>query len=203
MLRRWPADVVPGLRVARVGMVAAVLAAAKAPVPATAQQGPSIGRPSPAALATARGKEDAMRRPNGPGSVSLDADEMASLLEAGLHPNARRALDSLSVRLEPGRLVLQAYLVTAIWGADVLGPLALMLGPLEPLEVSGPARSARPGVVAWEPDTFRLRTFALPHVAIPGLVRQLTGGTDGTIPIGVPPTISRVEIGAGRVTFSR
>src|SRR6267378_1013103 len=146
-----------------------------------------VGHPSNRALASALDKQDAMRRPNGPRSVTLSPDEMASLVQYGLQPQARSALDSLGVSLEPGRITLRGYLVTSALGTDMFGPMALMFDPREPLSVSGPARAAAPGLIAWEPDTFIVRTYQLPQGAIPALVRRLTGSADGTIPIAVPP----------------
>lgn len=163
----------------------------------------TVGRPSPTALASAQRKQDSMRRLRGPASVSLTADEMASLVQAELQPQARRALDSLGVRLGPGRLTLLGYLVTAELGPELFGPLASMFQPLEPVLVSGPARATAPGVIAWEPDSFVVRNYLLPQSAIPVLVRRLTGGSNGAIPIAVPPTVSRIRIDAGTVTFSR
>lgn len=165
--------------------------------------GSRTGKPSSAALASARGKEDAMRRPKGPASVTLTADEMASLVEAGLEPSARRAVDSVSIRLDPGRLTLRGFLVTAALGAEVFGPLASMFQPLEPLWVSGPAHATAPGVIAWEPDSFIVRNLTFPQGMIPMLVKRLTGASNGAIPIAVPPTVTRITIDAGAVTFSR
>jgi len=162
-----------------------------------------LGKPSATSLASAREKEDAMRRPRGPASVTLNVDEMASLVEANLQPEARRALDSVGVRLEAGRLTLQGQLITAAWGADVFGPLVAMFNAREPVFVSGPARATAPGVIAWEPDSFIVRNFTLPQSAIPMLVKRLTGASDGAIPIAVPPTVTRIKIESGTVTFSR
>lgn len=162
-----------------------------------------LGRPSAAALTSARGKQDAMRRPNGPRSVTLSADEMASLVQDGMQPQARQALDSVSVSLDPGRLTLHGQLITAAWGPELFGPLAAMFEPRESITVSGPARAAAPGLMAWEPDSFRVRTFMLPQGAIPVLVRRLTGASDGAIPIAVPPTVAQIRIESGAVTFSR
>jgi hypothetical protein len=78
-----------------------------------------------------------------------------------------------------------------------------MFQPMEPVWVSGPARATAPGVIAWAPDSFVVRNFMLPQSAIPVLVRRLTGGSDGAIAIAVPPTVSRIQIGPGAVTFSR
>lgn len=160
------------------------------------------GRPSAAALASARSKQAAMRQASGPQSVTLSPDEMASLIQAGLHAEARRALDSIRVRLEPGRIALHAYLLTASLDT-LLGPIAMLLGPREPMAVAGPARSVKAGLIAWEPDNFTIRSFAFPQAAIPHLVNQLTGGSDGTIPIAVPPTVRQIRIQPAGVTFSR
>ena len=176
------------------------LALAVLPLPVEAQQ---AGRASAAALASARAKENAMREPDGPQSVTLNADEMASLVQANLDANARKALDSIKVRLLPGRLALEAMIVTSQIGTDILGPMSYMLDPLEPLTVAGPARATRGGLVTWQPDSVVIRSFAFPQAAIPRLVSRLTGSQDGTIPIAVPPSVRQIFITPTGVTFSR
>jgi hypothetical protein len=166
-------------------------------------QAQTYGRASAAALASARSKETQMRGEQGPESVTLTADEMASLVEANLDQQARRALDSIRIKLDPGRLGLHAVIVTSVVGTDILGPMAMMLNPTEPLAVAGPAHAAKAGLITWEPDSVVIRSFAFPHSAIPQLVSRLTGTTDGTIPIAVPPTVRRIFITPSGVTFSR
>ena len=143
-----------------------------------------------------------MREDNGPESVTLNADEMASLVEANLDREARRALDSVRVRLGPGRLTLNAVIVTATV-SDALGPVSYMMDPREPLSVAGPAKAARPGLITWEPDSVAIRSFSFPQSTIPRLVSRLTGTADGTIPIAVPPSVRRIWITPAGVTFSR
>src|SRR5688572_22974300 len=104
------------------GMLMVMLASVVIAPGAVAQSHGPSGRPSGPALTSARAKEDAMRRPQGPVAVTLSAEEMASLIEAGLDPAARRALDSVRVELSPGRLTLRGLLVTSTWGMEVLGP---------------------------------------------------------------------------------
>jgi hypothetical protein len=176
-------------------------APARSPGPVAESPAP-IGRPSDAALRAARGKEGAMERPDGPASVALTAAEMASLIEDGLDPVGRRALDSLEVVLAPDRLELRAALVTSNLG-DLLGPFAAMFRPREPMRASGPARVTRPGVVAWEPDSFVVRAFPFPSELVPALVSRLTGGGGGAVPIRVPETVGDVRIAPGGVTFYR
>jgi hypothetical protein len=204
----------PGEDTARVGegpadresqAAEAVPGAASPPVrsPVPPEESPvSAGRPSEAALRSARWKEALMERPNGPRSVTLTAAEMASLIQDGLDPVGRRALDSLEVFLAPGRLELRAELITENL-SGLLGPFAAMFRSREPMRVSGPAHLARPGVAAWQPDSFVLRAFPFPPGLVPALVDRLTGGAGGTVPIRVPLTVGGVRIAPGGVTFLR
>jgi hypothetical protein len=181
-------------------MIGLVLSAA---VPARSTLAQSVGHASRAALTSALAKQNAMREEKGPDSVTLSADEMASLVESNLDRGARKALASIRIRLDPGRLALQALLVTSELGTEYLGPLAYLLSPLEPLFVSGPARATKAGLITWQPDTLVIRSFDFPQGAIPRLVNRLTGTADGSIPIAVPPTVRRIRIMSTGVTFSR
>ena len=171
-------------------------------VPAGSVTAQAVGRASPAALASARTKENSMRQVSGPESVTLSPDEMASLVEANLDAQARRTIDSIRIRLQPGRLMLQAVIVTAAIG-DVLGPMSMMLDSTEPLAVAGPARAMKAGLITWEPDSVVIRSFSFPQAAIPRLVSRLTGTADGSIPIAVPPNVRTIWITPSGVTFSR
>lgn len=168
----------------------------------TADPPSPVGRPSDAALGSARAKEADMARSNGPPLVVLTAAEMAALISDGLDPAARAALDSVEVTLMDDRFALRAQLLTELLGGQ-LGPVGGLLDRREPLLVSGPARVAGVGVVAWEPDSFTVRAFPFPRSAIPVLVNRLTGGSDGTVQIGVPPTVGDLRIRPSGVTFYR
>ena len=163
---------------------------------------PRTGRPSVAAARSAREKEASMARPDGPPYVLLTADEMASLIRDGLDPVARAALDSVEVTLMADRFEMRGHVRTALL-QGMLGPFAGMLAAREPLLVAGPARVAGVGVVAWEPDSVMVRAFPFPRTAIPVLINQLTGGKDGTLRIGVPPTVGDLRIRPDGVTFYR
>jgi hypothetical protein len=165
------------------------------------QVGP--GRPSGAALRTALEKYESMAETPGPGFVVLTTAEMASLIQDGLDPIAQQALDSLLVTFEDGRFILEAVLITEVWGREALGPFAAMLQPREPLRVAGPARAERAGVIAWEPDEFTVRNLPFPKATIPALVKSLTGGSGGAILLVVPATVGDVRIRPEGVTFYR
>ncbi len=161
------------------------------------------GSPSPEARESAIRKYQRMARIDGPELVILSSAEMASLIRDGLDPVGRRALDSLSVTLEDGRLILEALLVTDVWGKDALGLLGGLLRPYEPLRAAGPARIVRPGVLAWEPDEFSVRSIPFPRAAILPIVKRLAGRDDGQMLFGVPSTVAEIRIEPGKVTFYR
>lgn len=164
---------------------------------------PSTGRPSAQALDSARRKRDALARPNGPAYVTLTADEMAALVASGVGPAGRAALDSITVTLGDDRFEFRAVLKTQVLREALPGPLAGILGAREPISVSGPARVAAKGAVAWEPDSFVVRSFPFPRSAVPVLVNKLTGRPDGIVPIPVPTTVGDLRIRPDGVTFYR
>jgi hypothetical protein len=90
-----------------------------------------------------------------------------------------------------------------VLGPRVLGPFAAMFGNREPVAVSGPARVAAVGAIAWEPDSFVVKSFPFPKSTVPMLVNRLTGRPDGVVPIPVPPTVGDMRIRASGVTFYR
>ena len=163
----------------------------------------STGHPSAAALAAAHKKQREIGRKGGPAYVTLTPDEMASLMAEGLGPAGAAALDSIRVVLGEGRFAFHASLKMDVLGPRVLGPFAAMFGDREPVAVSGPAHVAAVGAVAWEPDSFVVRSFPFPHSMVPMVVNRLTGRPDGIVPIPVPPTVGDMRIRASGVTFYR
>ncbi len=163
----------------------------------------SSGRPSPAALRSAIRKNAEMESSRGTATVVLTAAELASMVEDGIAPAAREALDSIKVTLYEDGFTLDGVVLTQVFAGAVLGPFAAMLGERERIVVSGPAYVRRPGAAAWEPNQFQFGAFSLPQAAIPMLINQITGGTDGTLPIRVPPNVGDLRIQPSGVTFYR
>ena len=161
----------------------------RAPAVAVQDSGQGVGHPGAVALATAY--------------VTLTPDEMASLVALGLGPAGTAALDSISVVLGEGRFAFHASLKMDVLGPKVLGPFAAMFGSREPVAVSGPARVAAVGAVAWEPDSFVVKSFPFPKSTVPMLVDRLTGRPDGVVPIPIPPTVGDMRIRPSGVTFYR
>lgn len=152
------------------------------------------GRPGSAELARARDKVDSLQGWSAD-SVLLTADEMASLVAAGLPAEARKRLDSLTLELGEGRVIVSARLSTRHIPPDVLGPLAGALEPWEWVSAGGTVELASPGQAEWRVDALTLRGFTLPEEASRELVaRALPGVTDGAVPLTLPRGVAGLRI---------
>lgn len=162
----------------------------------------TVGVPSGSALRSAEAKEASLGA-RGTGYVQLSADEVASLIDARLAPPARAAVDSLRVVLTEGRIALEARVRLAVFGKDLLGPLAGLLDASERLRMAGGAEVRAPGEMAWRCDEFVIVSFPFPPSVIPALVNKLTGRDDGVFLIPVPRTVGEVRVRADGVTLYR
>jgi hypothetical protein len=156
--------------------------------------GAGAGMPDPQALTRARDKVDSMHGWDAD-SVMLTANEMASLLVAGLPREIGDRVDSLSIRLGEGRVTVSARLATAQFPAEVLGPLAGALQPWEPVSVEGAVVTTGPGRAEWRVESLSLRGFRLPAEASRRLVeRGLPGVKNGALPFGLPKGVIGLRI---------
>jgi hypothetical protein len=145
----------------------------------------AVGAPTPGAVASSGAKLGDLGRRASPDSVVLSANEMASLIGAGLDWRVRRTFDSLRVELLDGRFAVHARLDTREVPREALGPFALMLQEREPLRLAGPLAVVAPGRGRWTLEEINLRGFPFP----PPLVRQLAqrmAGADSTGGVAVP-----------------
>jgi hypothetical protein len=152
------------------------------------------GRPGTRALASAQAKIDSL---NGwhADSVVLTPAEVASLMGAGLAPAFRQELDSLQVELLDDEVRVRARLRTARLPRELVGPLAAVLQPHEPVEATGPLRVVGPGAGEWAVRSFQIRDFPVPASAVRTLVsRALGDSTRGTVPWKVPAGVRAVRI---------
>lgn len=155
------------------------------------------GRPGRRSLGTAEAKIDSL---NGwrADSVVLTPSEVASLLGNGLSPDFRKELDSLQVELLDGEVKLGARLRTDRLPREVLGPLAAVLRPNEPVQATGPLRVTGPGTGEWVVRSFQIRDFPVPAPAVPKLVsRALGDSTRRTVPWKVPAGVRAVRLRPG------
>jgi hypothetical protein len=155
------------------------------------------GRPGRKALASAEAKVDSL---NGwrADSVVLTASEVASLMGNGLSPEFRKELDSLQVELLDDEVRVHARLRTARLPRELVGPLATVLQPHEPVKATGPLRVTGPGVGEWAVRSFQIRDFPVPASAVRTLVsRALGDSTRHTVPWAVPAGVRAVRVRPG------
>jgi hypothetical protein len=158
---------------------------------------------TPGGLGMAQDKVDSLHG-WGADSVVLSAREMTSLLVAGLPPEARSRLDSVSVSLGDGRVTVRGRLETTHIPKEELGLLAGALEPWEAVRGSGAVVATGPGRAEWRVDALTLRGFTLPAQASRQLVsRALPGVRDGAIPFTLPTGIGRLRVRPSGVTMYR
>lgn len=170
--------------------------------PVSADSG--IGAPTPSALASAEAKMTALRRRGGPDSVTLSANEMASLVGSGIDWTVRRTFDSLRVELREGVLAVHARLETKLIPREALGPLRGLLAEREPLRIAGPIAIARPGIARWTVRELSLRGFPFPPPAVRSLARQAAGAdSTGAVALRVDSAIADVAVHVAAVVLYR
>ena len=145
------------------------------PLPRIAE---SIGAPTPAAVASARAKLEALDRAGGPDSVVLTANEVASWVGGGIDWRVRQTFDSLRVELRPDTLVLHARLDTRALPPEALGPFGGFVEPREPLLIAGPVAVVAPGVAEFRVRGLVLRDFAFPDVAVRRIAERVAGANE-------------------------
>jgi len=157
------------------------------------------GSPSVAALAEGQRKLDQLR--SGRDSVTLTADEAASLLSEALGPYMRGTFDSITVRLSEGTMQVRARANTARLPAGLLGPLGLALRDHEPVVAEGHLGVAAPGRGTWRIDALSFRDFPLPSEVLPKLLERVTGDSTRMVPVTLPAEVRGVTVHADGVTF--
>ncbi|MGQ0538744.1 MAG: hypothetical protein ACT4R6_07335 [Gemmatimonadaceae bacterium] len=151
-----------------------------------------------------------LARPGGPAYAHLTGAEVASLI---LREAARRnplPLDSAVAGVTGDELWLRGALdIRELQNRDVLGPLGMLLGNTETVELRGTLHIVSPGLAEFRLRSVKLRDIALPSPAIRALLRQSRGAERPAgaaaqgLQFAVPAHIGDVRIGDGRVTLYR
>jgi hypothetical protein len=114
---------------------------------------------------------------------------------SGLAPKFRGELDSLQVELLPDEVTVRARLHTRRLTSELVGPLAAVLGPTEPVAATGPLRVTGPGTGEWAVRSVQIRDFPLPAPAVSRLVsRALEDPRRQTVPWSVPRGIRAIRV---------
>lgn len=168
----------------------------------------AVGAPTPSAVASGQAKLDSLARPRPsrppPDSVVMSANEMASLIGAGIDWSVRRTFDSLRVELLEGSLAIHARLDTRALPPDALGPLAGFVGEREPLRLGGTVAIERPGTARFTVREISLRGIAFPGPTVRAIARQMAGADDdGAIPFKVDPAVRDIAVHPSGVVLYR
>src|SRR4051812_24088973 len=155
----------------------------------------AVGAPTPGATASGQSKLRSLGNAAGPDSVVLTANEMASLIGAGIDWNVRKMYDSLRVELQEGKLIFHARLDTRALPPGTLGPFAGMFGAHEPLRMAGTVAIARPGTALYEIKEISLRGIEIPGPLVKQLTKQMAGASaNGALPVKVDPAVTEVKV---------
>ncbi|PYP33431.1 MAG: hypothetical protein DMD47_01370 [Gemmatimonadetes bacterium] len=155
----------------------------------------AVGAPTPRSLASSQTKAERLKQPSGPDSVVLSPNEVAALIGSGLDWSVRKTFDSLRVELLEGALAVHCRLDTRAIPPDALGPLGLMLNPMEPLRLAGPVAIERPGIARWRVEELSLRGVPFPAPMIRQLAQRMAGAdSTGAVPLRVSPAFADVRV---------
>ena len=172
------------------------------PLPSTADS--AIGAPTPNDVAGAEAKLARLAQPNGPDSVVLTPNEVASWIGAGMDYRVRRTYDSLRVELLTDTLVLHARLDTKAVPPESFGPFSNMLEPREPLRIAGTLGVGRPGTARFTPTAISVRDIRFPRAAVTEVARRVAGADRaGGVPVPVPRAVHRVAVRPSGVVLYR
>ena len=152
------------------------------------------GHASPGGLRSATDKVDSL---NGwrADSIVLSAEELASLLEAGLGGPAAQFLDSVAVTLSPDRARVQALLATEAIPPAALGPFRRLVRVRERVSVGGRLTVLGRETGALRVDEVSLRGVPFPSALVGRFMSASLGASpDGTVRFHLPPGIRDVKV---------
>lgn len=163
----------------------------------------TVGRPSTAARREARRKAAEMELAGGPPTITLAADEVATLVEESFSDEGRETVDSLAVILGLDEIVVRGIVTTDIFAREVLGRLGGALNRSEAFSMTGDLAIVAEGEAELRPTSFRIGVLPVPRPLILTLVNSLSGGSGGAFSFGVPTTVDDARVRPEGVTFYR
>jgi hypothetical protein len=145
---------------------------------------------------------------NGPDSVVVTPQDLASYIFQQLARSLPASADSIQAAAIGDRLYLSAVVRTADLGT-ALGPLGALLGERERVTLGGTLRVIRPGFAELDVKEIKIRQLAIPAALIPKLVQQLARGPrprdlapDGLL-LQIPTWVGAVRVNDGLITVYR
>ena len=146
----------------------------------------------------------------GPPSVTVAPADLIAYIVQQLSSALPESADSISAAAINDRLCVRAVVKTTDFAdKKTLGPLAMILGEREPVQMCGIIHIISPGKGELQVKEFKVRELAIPGPAIPRLVKQMSpsnrpeGLSDDGLPLETPPYIGDVAVRNGQVIISK
>lgn len=163
---------------------------------------------TPEGAQRARTALERVRAPRGPAYVQVAPGDLAAYIVQELSQTFPSSADSIQAVAIGDQLFVRTTLNTSDLGdRSTWGPLGMLLGERERIQLGGSVRIIRPGFGEFRVTEFRIRDLALPQPVIPRLIRQLSRGDrppelspDG-LPLQTPDYIGDVRISNGTITL--
>ena len=128
-------------------------------------------------------------------SIVLNAEELASLLQAGLGGAAARYLDSVTVTLNTDHVTVGARLATEAIPTRALGPFKGLVRPREQVRVGGKLAVLGSESGALRVDAVSLRGIPFPTAMIGRFMSTSLGASaDGTVKFQLPKGIRDLKV---------
>lgn len=149
-----------------------------------------------------------LRSPRGPAFLEVAPGDLAAYIFQELSRTLPSSADSVEAGAFGDRLCVRAVIRTSDLGdKNALGPLAMLFGDRERVQLCGLLRIIRPGQAELQVKEFKIREFSVPQALIPRLIRQMSRGErpaelapDG-LPLRTPDYIGDVRVQNGQITM--
>lgn len=134
-------------------------------------------------------------------SVTLSAEEVASLVDSLARIVAPGSIDSVRVTLADDDLSVRARVDTRSIPVS-LGALGTMLRDRETIDAGGRVVFRQSGRAEWHLDRVRVRGIPVPGEVVERMIRRFDGSAQGNaIGFEIPATVRGLRVGPGGVTL--
>jgi hypothetical protein len=146
----------------------------------------------------------------GPPSVTVSPHDLIAYIVQRLSSALPESADSVQAMAINDRLCVRAVIRTSDFGdRKTLGPLAMILGDREPVQMCGIINIISPGKAELQVKEFKVRELGIPGPAIPRLIKQMSpanrpeGLSPDGLPLETPPYIADVAVRNGQIIISK
>lgn len=161
----------------------------------------------------ARTAIEALGKKSGPVFTNVRPGDLASYIFIALSRQLPSSAENIEATTIGDRVAVRARVNLADF-AQALGPLAMVLGSHEEMQMAGTFEVIRPGLMQFVVRELKFGDLTVPGGAIPKLIEQLRRGRRGAqqtarpegvspngLPLAVPTYIGDVRIAKGKITI--